>query len=101
MSIELKRYRYRYINGKKFNESVRTVLVDDHGRKYLKVLMMDSSGLIVKKVPKTEVRYMTDVTQNGRPKSIKTVARQFRAFGKQTGMTKAAKSFLRNTNQAA
>ena len=101
MGIELKNYMFRQFNKTKFTESSKTVLVDDHGYKNLQVLMIDGSGLMVHTVPKEEARYMTDPIQNGRERSMKTVIRQYRAFGKRTGMTKAAKSFLTKATKAA
>ena len=93
MCIELKQYRTEH--------GEKVVLVGTKGRKLMPILMMESSGLTVKRVPLTDARYMRDVTQSGKSKSIKTVIRQFRAFGKRTGMTKAAQSFLTDANKQA
>lgn len=102
MTIELKRYQTREVTGKKrhVREATKTVLVDDDGRKWIHVLMMDG-GLVVKKVPIEDQRFMKDVSQSGRYKSMKTVIRQFREYGKTTGMTPAAKAFLTKANKAA
>jgi len=92
MNFELKNYRT--------DHGVKTVLIGETGRKYFQMLMMDHSGLVVKKVPLSEQRYLSDVIQNGKSKSIKTITRQYREFGKRTGMTKAAKSFLSQLSKA-
>jgi len=76
----------------------KTVLVDDSGWKMLKVLMMDG-GLSVRTVPNTKTRYMTPLT--GKQKALTTRVKQFRAYGRQTGMTKAAKEFLTKATKAA
>lgn len=86
MDYELKTYRTEH--GRK------TVLVGPAGRKLMPVLIMESSGLTVRSVPIEEQRYMADPPPFVRPKSMKTITRQFRAFGNKMGMTKAAKSFL-------
>ena len=93
MCIELKQYRT--------DHGEKVVLVGKKGRKLMPILMMESSGLIVKKVPLTDERYMRDVAQSGKPRSIKSAIRRFRAFGKRTGMSKAAKSFLTDANKLA
>lgn len=83
MSIELMMYRTEQGN--------KTVMVDDSGRKYLSVLIMDGN-LTVRKVPKAEARFMSPLL--GKPKAMSTRVRQYRAYGRRNGMTKAAKSFL-------
>ncbi len=83
MSIELMMYHTEH--------GQKTVLVDDSGHKWLQVLMMDGT-LVVRKVPKTDARYMRPV--DGKQKAMSTRVRQFRAYGRRNGMTKAAKSFL-------
>lgn len=80
---------------------MKTVIVGPKGRKLMPILMMESSGLTVRKVPLTEQRYLTDAIQSGKSKSIRSVASKFRAYGRRTGMTKAAKSFLTAVNKAA
>lgn len=90
MSIELKSYHT--------DQGFKTVLVDDSGRKWMQVLMMDGN-LVVKKVPLSEARYMKPCI--GKTKAMSTLVRQYRAFGKKNGMTKAAKSFLTKANKAA
>jgi hypothetical protein len=79
------------------NEGHKTVLVDDTGWKMLKVLMMDG-GLIVRTVPNSETRYMTQLT--GKQIALTTRIKQFRSYGRETGMTKAAKAFLSKATAA-
>ena len=90
MSYELKRYHME-------NGGNKIVILNDHGRKWIHVLMMDG-GLVVKKIPAIDTQYMSDLP---RTKSMKAIVRQFRSYGKRTGMTKAAKSFLCEANKAA
>lgn len=77
----------------------KTVLVGPPGRKLMPVLLIEGSGLTVRKVPLTDQRYMRDAPC-GR-KTIKGIARQYRGIGNRLGMTKAAKSFLTNAVKAA
>ena len=77
----------------------KTVLVGPPGRKLIPVLMIEGSGLTVRKVPITDQRYMRDAP-HGR-KTLKGIARQYRGIGNRLGMTKAAKSFLTNATKAA
>lgn len=90
MSIEVKNYHT--------NHGVKTVLVDDSGRKWMQVLMMNGQ-LVVVKVSNQETRYMSSLT--GKQKSMATRVRQYRAYGRRNGMTKAAKSFLSKATKAA
>lgn len=80
------------------DQGVKTVIVGKPGRKYLPVLMIEASGVTVRKVPLTEQRYMTDVIGGSKP--IKSVLRQIGSAGRTLGMTKAAKSFLREARRA-
>lgn len=75
----------------------KTVLVGPKGRKYMPVLMIESSGLSVKKVPLTESRYMREVQR----KFTQALVKQYRAIGRRLGMSKAAKTFLTNAQKAA
>jgi hypothetical protein len=89
---ELKHYRTQ--TGEK------TVLVGPQGRKLVPVLIIEGSGLTVKKLPLSEQRYMRDAPLAGR-KTMKGVVRQYRSIGNRLGMTKAAKSFLTEAQKAA
>ena len=79
-------------------QGCKTVLVSDKGRKYLHLLMMDGQ-LVVRKIPKTEERYLRDVVQEKKIPALTTLVRKFRAYGKRNGMTKSAKSMLREVTQ--
>lgn len=88
---ELKYYR--------MDTGEKTVLVGPPGRKFLPILMIDGTGLTVKKVLLEEQRYMRDVCEKKR-RSMSGLVRQYRAIGRKLGMTKAAKSFLANAQRA-
>jgi hypothetical protein len=81
------------------NTGEKTVLVGPPGRKLMPVLFIEGSGLTVKKVPLSEERYMRNAPHG--KKTIKGLAKQYRAIGKRLGMTKAAKSFLISIQKAA
>ena len=91
MPYELKYYRT--------DTGEKTVLVGPPGRKLLPVLLIEGSGLTVRKVPLSEQRYMRDAPV-GR-KTIKGIAKQYSGIGNRLGMTKAAKSFLASCKSAA
>ena len=78
----------------------KTVLVGPKGRKLMPILVMESSGLTVKKVPLNEERFLRELPLPPRSRGINTVAKRFKAFGNRNGMTKAAKSFLKNVSAA-
>ena len=83
-------------------DGVKTVVVGPAGRKTFPVLIMTQTGygLVVKKLPLEEQRYLTDLPK-GSVKALRTHLRVFRNFGKSAGMTKAAKTFLAQANKAA
>ena len=78
----------------------KSVLVGPKGRKLMPILIMESSGLTVKKVPLTEERFLHDLPLPPRSRDINSVARKFKAFGNRNGTTKAAKSFLKQMSAA-
>ena len=78
----------------------KTVLVGPKGRKLMPILLMESSGLTVKKVPLTEERFLKELPLPPRSRGINTVAKRFKAFGIRNGMTKSAKSFLKQITAA-
>lgn len=77
----------------------KTVLVGPQGRKLIPVLLIEGTGLTVRKLPLSEQRFMRDAPLAGR-KTMKGVVRQYRSIGNKLGMTKAAKSFLANAQRA-
>jgi hypothetical protein len=89
---ELKMYRTDF--------GEKTVLVGPQGRKLMPILMIESSGLTVKKVPLTDARYMRDLTETKKRRSMSAVVRQYRGIGRRLGMTKTAKTFLTNAMNA-
>ena len=86
MSIELKLYRT--------DNGTKTVLVNDKGRKYLRVLMMNGQ-LTVKKVAKSESRYMRDVPETKKRRTLGGAISVFASYGRNVGQTKGARKFLR------
>lgn len=93
MVYELKNYRTA--------EGTKTVLVGPQGRKKMPILLIDSKGVKVRKVPLSEQRYLLDPPPFKRQKSMTTIARQYRAIGSRIGITKAAKAFLTDITNAA
>ena len=79
----------------------KTVLVGPVGRKLMPILMIDGTGLVVRKVPIGDSRYMRDVRENKKRRGIGGTIRQYRAIGRKLGMSKAAKAFLIKANNAA
>lgn len=89
MTIELKCWHSQ--------EGFKHVLVRP-GRKYLHLLVMNGS-LVVRKVDKTEERYMQDPM--GGKRAWSTVCKHFAGHGHRNGATKAAKRFLREARGQA
>ncbi len=71
----------------------KTALVK-RGRKLIHVLLIDN-GLVVKKVPLTEERYIRPVIQEKKVPSLNGTVRKFASYGRRYGATKAAKKFLK------
>lgn len=78
----------------------KSVLVGPRGRTLMPILIMEPSGLTVRKVPFAEDRYLKEMELPPRSRNIQSVVRRFRAFGNKNGMTKAAKTFLREATAA-
>jgi hypothetical protein len=83
--IELKQYATQ--------SGLKVALVKE-GRKWIQVLTMDGK-LTVRKVPKTEDRYMCELTHKRKPYPMSRALRTFRRFGRTHGINKRAKLFLR------
>ena len=79
----------------------KTVLVGPDGRKLMPVLLIEGSGLTVRKVPLTERRLMHPALEGKNRRSMSGVIKQYRGIGRRLGMTKAAKSFLAEATKAA
>ncbi|KPK66554.1 MAG: hypothetical protein AMS21_02000 [Gemmatimonas sp. SG8_38_2] len=62
-------------------------------RTLLHILFMDGK-LHPRTAPKSEQRYMTPLTKNGKPYPLGRAKRLFRHYGRAFGMTKAAQRFL-------
>ena len=75
----------------KLDPSGMKVAFVEEKRKLLHCVMMENSGLMVKKVPISEERHMTDIENYSHAKA----ARIMRGFGKSHGSTKAARRLLR------
>ena len=87
MSAKLSYYRSE--------SGVKTVLYDpDRGRKYHALLMMDG-GLVVRKVPLNEERYMTECNEAKKRRNLNGAFRVFAAYGRNVGATKEAKRLLK------
>lgn len=79
----------------------KPVLVGPTARTRFPVLLIEGNGLTVRKLPLDEARYMKDVRETKKRRSISGLIRQYRAIGRKLGMTKAAKQFLTQANKAA
>ncbi len=74
----------------KTNDGQSTAIVEA-GRKWIRVILMDSGGISVKKVPKTEERFMSPLDYSLNKAKVK-----FRDSGRRFGITRAAKLLLRS-----
>lgn len=74
----------------KTDKGVRVALLVSEGRKWLKVIIMDSAGIKISRKPLPEKHYMDEMTN-----SVRKVKKQFRMAGRAFGITKSAKQALR------
>jgi len=77
----------------------KTVLAGPHARTLMPILLIEGSGLTLRKVPISEEKYMRPAPTS--KKTIKGIAKQYRAIGNKLGMSKAAKAFLTSITNAA
>jgi len=89
-TIELKQYATE--------SGVRTAFVREQ-RKWIQVLIMDGKNITVRKVPKSEARYMCELVYKRQPYPIKRALKTFRKFGRKHGMSRSAKIFLREVTK--
>ena len=87
MHVDLKRYRT--------DHGVSTVLVGPAARTRMPVIIIEHKGVMLRQVAITEERYMSEPIKLQPRKTMKGVARQFRAIGTKLGISKPAKLFLR------
>lgn len=86
MDIELKSYHH--------DHGVSTVLVGEVARTRMPIIIIESKGVMLRHIPATDQRYMSEAPAPKRKKSMKTIARQYRAIGTKLGISKPAKRFL-------
>ena len=87
MATELKNYRS--------DGGVKTVLYDpDRGRKYHALLVMDG-GLVVRKVPISDERFLTDVYEERKRRNLNGAFKAFASYGRRVGATKEAMRLLK------
>lgn len=64
------------------SERIQTAIVTNYGRKYLTVVMIDDVGLMSKKVPLSEERYMTPLKYKGKDYPLQRAVRKYKKVGK-------------------
>ena len=84
MQVELKYY--------KTDHGVSAVLVGEAARTRMPVIIIEHKGVMLRHVPVTDQRYMSDAPTKKR--SMKAIAQQFRTIGNKLGISKPAKRFL-------
>jgi hypothetical protein len=64
------------------------------GNKHMHAVVMDDCGIRVISGPKEDLRYSQPLERKGAPYPIDRLVRKFRAFGRERGITEAAKAIL-------
>lgn len=72
----------------------KAALYDGSGRKWGKIVMMEDGPLRVRKVLKSEERYMTPLLHKDAPYPVRRAVRLMRRHGRAFGVTKEARRFL-------
>ncbi len=68
----------------------RTAIITKEGRKFMFLLVLDSYGVHLRRVKKSERRNMKPLMHEGKPYPIRRMVRKYRQFGKDHGITKGA-----------
>jgi hypothetical protein len=76
---------------------VVTAILLGRGRKYLRLIPIDSAGIKLTNVSFDEERHMVPAEFKGKPYPVKRAARSILKFGKTFGITKTAKAALKET----
>ena len=76
------------------SDNCATALVVKEARLYMYIIQVEASGLRIRKIPKTEARYFSDLEYKGKPYPVKRAVRLYKQYGKTYGITKAARKAL-------
>ncbi len=79
----------RYHNGYHYCAAIMK-----RGNKYLHLVHIEDSGVVVSKEPLNQERHMQPLEFKGKPYPIPRAVKQFRKFGRERGITKAASAIL-------
>jgi hypothetical protein len=71
------------------------------GRKHLHLVHIEDCGVVVKKEPLSEERHLTPLEFKGKPYPITRAVRQFKAFGRERGITQAAINIINEAKELA
>ena len=68
----------------------RTAIITKEGRKFMFLLVLDSYGVHLRRVKKSERKRMKPLMHEGKPYPIRRMVRKYRQFGEAHGITKGA-----------
>lgn len=77
------------------SDGYRAILITQRGRKLMQFLVIEASGVTLRKVPLTEERHMAPLTRKGAPYPAKRALAKFRKAAKRLGATKTARRVLK------
>jgi hypothetical protein len=84
------------VNWRTDEGGVVTAILLGRGRKYLRIIPIDSAGIkLVPGVLFSEERHMVQALYKGAPYPVKRAARRLLKFGKTFGITKSARTALK------
>ena len=75
-----------------------SALVLERGRKWIKIIPIESHAVRIRKVPLTEEKFMSPATFKGQPYPLPRAVKIFKRHGRTFGITKTAKKALSGGN---
>lgn len=78
----------------------QTAIIVNRGRKLMGILMVESIGIVYRKVPLTEERHMRPLTRFNKDYPVKTALNKYLGIASRLGATKSARKAMRELKGA-
>jgi hypothetical protein len=93
-AMEVKRFTTFNVSGRKMESTSVVAIVGEPGRKFTEMVYLNGTGVTLRKIPNAEAeRFCKEITQG--KKGLARTARQLIKAGRNLGITKGAKRFLK------
>lgn len=77
----------------------QTAIIVSRGRKLMRILMIESAGIVCRSVPLTEERHMRPLMRFGKDFPLKTALNKYLGTASRMGATKSARKAMREMKE--